>query len=488
MQTDKHQRALAYQRTELDADQAEFSRSLASQQTEVRLAEARLAQTRWVALLLIGVLACALTYLYLSRRLKQRDLQASQLESHELEQLVVERTNALESELSARLLLQEERQLLQMQLAENDKLRAIGQLTSGVAHDFNNLMTVVTLSAELIESDSQHLNDRQRQALKDILISTDSAATITGKLLAYARQQPQALVSIQLDEFLREAAPLFEQTLSEPISFELKVEPLWIKVDKANLTSALINLLANAREAIDGAGRVQLVAGKETSGERPGALDPEKGAYAVIEVRDDGRGMNETQLRRATEPFFTTKGDNNRSGLGLSMVYGFAKQSGGELTLARGSNGGTTATLWLPLAEASILKEEPQNLPAPVPTLTGTALLVEDQPELRSAMERLIGGLGLDVIAVANADLALLRVEDGLRPDLLISDIVMPGSIDGKQLADRLLDRLPELSILLVSGYSDITSDRYRILRKPFNINELRREIGASLGVAIRAA
>ncbi|MEM1432646.1 MAG: histidine kinase dimerization/phospho-acceptor domain-containing protein [Pseudomonadota bacterium] len=206
---------LAVQRTQLEADNAEFQQRLRAQEVQARTAKNSLDRTRWASSAMVLALIIALLYLLANRHLRNRELAAKASESEELERLVVERTNDLEKELSARLLLQDERRQLEITLAESDKLRTIGQLTSGVAHDFNNLMTVVTLSAELIDLEADRLSSRQAQALRDIMVATNSAANITSQLLAYARQQPLQPEQLNLRDYLNQSRNLFQSTLGE---------------------------------------------------------------------------------------------------------------------------------------------------------------------------------------------------------------------------------------------------------------------------------
>ncbi|MEM9741945.1 MAG: ATP-binding protein [Pseudomonadota bacterium] len=476
LQSERSEKSLAYQQAELAADAAEYERQLAIEEARASNSAETLERTRWVTLLILAALLPLLTYLLLSRRYRQKELDAQRRAADELERQIVERTNELEDELSARLLLQEERTNLETQLAESDKLRALGQLTTGVAHDFNNLMTVVTLSAELLGLDDERLTARQRQALMDILNASDSAAGITSHLLAYARQQPQAPESVPLADFLVSSRPLFQQTLGEQIELRQSVETSEaVQVDRAHLTTALINLLANAREAIDGSGQVLIRAYDHSL-----ATNKDR-KTVVLTVEDDGKGMSSTEAERATEPFFTTKTDANRSGLGLSMVYGFVKQSGGELQLGQSSLSGARISLLLPAGgkhrQAASEPSHPRSAAARSEPMRGTVLLVEDKDELRAALQRIIGSMGLTVETASSADEALERITQGYEPNLVITDVVMPGALSGKALADELSVLYPNIGVLLMSGYSDITSDRYLILRKPFHITELQELI-----------
>lgn len=481
LQTEDFDRQLSFQSAQLASSKEAYAAAMQAQRLREKEIAASLNITRWLSLTLLLILITTLLYLFAARRLQLRTLEAKKLESAELERLVVERTTALENELSTRLLLQDERQQLQAQIAEGEKLRALGQLTSGVAHDFNNLMTVVTLSAELISLENDSMTERQRRALKDILIATESAASITSQLLAYARQQPLIPQPLELREYFNQSTALFQQTLSNVIELRVDVEATWVAVDQANLTTALINLLANAKDAIDGSGTVTLTARRAPPETLPVTLQQDTSSYVLIRVTDSGTGMTTTELERAIEPFYTTKGDENRSGLGLSMAFGFTKQSGGELALRLMEGGGTAVSLWLPEATATSQAAVAEHRNEIKPRGSGRVLLVEDKAELRVAIQRLVSAMGFSVETAANADAALSLLKTGAPPDLMITDIVMPGSLNGKELADIAVAQQPELRVLLMSGYSDLTSDRYAILRKPFSIADLEREISAAL-------
>lgn len=487
------ERLLSYQRTELELDRrsAELS-ALRAREASLRSAD-DLKTAVLTALLLLGVIGGLLAYLWTNRRLQRQAAIAQQAAASELESLVIARTQELEAELANRLLLQEERRQMEANLAEGDKLRSIGQLTSGVAHDFNNLMTVVSLSAEMLRQASDVLTARQQQCVEDILLAAESGAEVTSGLLAYARQQPQEPEHVALDEYLASAEPLFRRTLGEGIRFELvsaeadaeaeaEATPsearstFGVTVDKANLTTAIINLLMNAREALNGRGTVRMLL--------TAAQD-----QVFLSVSDDGPGMSGTERERATEPFYTTKEAGKGSGLGLSMVFGFARQSGGDLQLDEADGSGLRATIVLPQMPGLATTGAPVAT-GPLPPLREgmTVLLVEDQESLRATLRRLLETMNLEVVDRESADDAAAWVREHGVPDLLLSDIVMPGQRTGIELADQLRAQFPDLHVMLMSGYTELVDIDYPLLRKPFGYDELEREIRTVLAGKVEAS
>lgn len=481
LQSANFERALAFEQAELEVDRQanELTRLRAKEQS--LSARSRLQSALLASLTALGVCGGLLVYLWVSRRLQRQAAQASELASQELESLVIARTRELENELANRLLLQEERRQLEAHLAEGDKLRTIGQLTSGVAHDFNNLMTVVTLSAELLAQDEQPLSKRQRQCVEDILLASESGSNVTTGLLAYARQQSLEPEPVDLAQYIEQSEPLFQRTLGEGIALTTRIEPVNLTIDKANLTTALINLLVNAREAMGGRGLVQLEVTRHS--DHPG---PHKhGAarnWARIRVTDTGRGMSATERSRAVEPFFTTKSGGKGSGLGLSMVYGFAKQSGGEIEIDAPAGGGAAITLWLPESNSEASPVVSVTLDAQPQIRSGTSVwLVEDQDALRETMQKLLESMGLQVRAIENADAAAALIPTQPAPDLLLSDVIMPGQRTGNELADEMRRRYPHLPVLLMSGYTDLVEIDYPMLQKPFSLDELRMHVAEAL-------
>ena len=423
--------------------------------------------------LVLAALLLAVVYLYFSRRLQTKVMQAERTANERLEAQVESRTRELETQMANRLQAEVERRDLLSKLAEGEKMRALGQLTAGVAHDFNNLMTAVTLTAEYLKTDSGDGEHSREALLDDILSATDSAASITSGLLAYARQQPLQPKTLQLDEFLEESELIFSNALGERNLLRTSYVPCSVVVDQGQLASALLNLLLNAKEALGERGTVEITLTLEQgSGER---LNEE---FAVISVRDSGTGMTQNDLQRATEPFFTTKPAGEGTGLGLSMVYGFAHQSGGDLSLQSEFGKGTTVRLELPAAAAAVAdpeaREVVQHLSLPANL---RILIVEDRDSVLQMLKLSLEHLGLIADTACNAEAALASVRNLGPPDVLLSDIQMPGELDGNQLARMLKKRYPDMPIVMMSGYSETLEEGHEFLHKPFTNDQLKKTL-----------
>ena len=420
-------------------------------------------------LIALAVLLLTVGYLLFSRHLQTRIAQTERAVSERLEEKVKLRTEQLEEQMAERLDAEVDRRHLLGKLAEGEKMRALGQLTAGVAHDFNNLMTAVTLTTEYLKTTQTDNQGKRDALLDDILTATDSAARITSGLLAYARQQPLQPKVLQLDTFLEESSLIFRNTLGERNQLVTRFTPCRVKVDQGQLTSALLNLVINAKEAIGDRGVVEISLSTEKD------LDTDQ-QIAVISVQDSGCGMSEEELIRATEPFYTTKPVGEGAGLGLSMVYGFAHQSGGDLSLNSDIERGTEIRLRLPVIDStttdstSASSRSAQELPSSL-----RVLVVEDRESVRTMLIRSLEHLGLQTEDAQTADDAKQMLESGSSPDVLLTDVMMPGRLDGHALADYANTRHPELAIVLMSGYTESVDDRFSFLRKPFNIDTLEK-------------
>ncbi len=420
-------------------------------------------------LIALAVLLLTVGYLLFSRHLQTRIAQTERAVSERLEEKVKLRTEQLEEQMAERLDAEVDRRHLLGKLAEGEKMRALGQLTAGVAHDFNNLMTAVTLTTEYLKTTQTDNQGKRDALLDDILTATDSAARITSGLLAYARQQPLQPKVLQLDKFLEESSLIFRNTLGERNQLVTRFTPCRVKVDQGQLTSALLNLVINAKEAIGDRGVVEISLSTEKD------LDTDQ-QIAVISVQDSGCGMSEEELIRATEPFYTTKPVGEGAGLGLSMVYGFAHQSGGDLSLNSDIERGTEIRLRLPVIDStttdstSASSRSAQELPSSL-----RVLVVEDRESVRTMLIRSLEHLGLQTEDAQTADDAKQMLESGSSPDVLLTDVMMPGRLDGHALADYANTRHPELAIVLMSGYTESVDDRFSFLRKPFNIDTLEK-------------
>ncbi|WP_028345490.1 PAS domain-containing sensor histidine kinase [Bradyrhizobium murdochi] len=359
---------------------------------------------------------------------------------------------------------------MHQQLAESQKLDALGQLTGGVAHDFNNLLMIVSGSLHTLEKAVGN-DPRCLRALSAIERATKRGASLTSQLLTFARRQsvnPQAVdVAGQIDA-MRE---VLDSGVGSAVTLQLDVDPgVWpVMVDVTEFETALLNLVINARDAMTGGGVITISARNETAG----GADTE---YVAISVEDTGTGIAPDVLGKIFDPFFTTKPIGKGTGLGLSQVHGFAHQAGGTVRVASELGKGTKFTILLPRKQAA---DAAGDVDAVETGGSGTVLLVEDNPDVAAVSTGLLEQLGYTVRRVASAEAALREIElDGI--DLVFSDIVMPGKMDGLGLARHLKAVRPGLPILLTSGYSDSARNvrgDFPILRKPYEIHELSQAI-----------
>ncbi|MEM6817251.1 MAG: ATP-binding protein [Pseudomonadota bacterium] len=361
-------------------------------------------------------------------------------------------------------------------LARRAHNEALGQLTGNVAHDFNNLLQVMSIANERLATES--ISDASTRLLQGSNEALSSARGIIGRLLAYARQQELDEHPISIPDFLDDARPLLEAALGKSVSLEVVsfLPPtVGIKADTAQLTSALINLLKNAAEAMTGSGTVRLafelleVREDDTSGD----LDLAVGRYIQLSVSDDGVGMSEDQVRRAIEPFFSTRTEVSGTGLGLSSVYGFARQSGGDLKITSVRGQGTTVSLYFPVVPVR-LGERRESAPVEIRHSELGALVVEDNAVLGEALVAMLEFMGISPYLVTSGEAAMSELTARAdQIDFVISDIRMPGQYDGLMLADWVEANFPTLPILLMSGFSDSERIERPVLRKPFTQAEL---------------
>jgi CheY-like chemotaxis protein len=368
-------------------------------------------------------------------------------------------------------------------------MEAIGQLTGGLAHDFNNLLTVIIGNLAALQDhrpDDAAIGDYVEPALQ----SARRGVQLIKRLLTFSRQQALEPQAVDIPELIHELARLIRRSLPESISIDLSRvgagigtanEAIHALVDPAQLESALLNFALNARDAMPDGGELQLgTRNIELHHDAPDfAVSP--GSYALIEVRDNGCGMDAATLARACEPFFSTKRLGLGSGLGLPMAYGFIRQSGGGMAIRSTPGQGTCVQLVLPRTTLPIIQapiDEPE-LPAADGELV---LLVEDEPNVRRVVRQQLVDLGYPVIEAENADQALDMVQQ--IPDIVIvvSDILMPGQLNGRQLAERIRQTHPRMRIVLMSGYTDEDEKPANaclpVLAKPFVRQDLARALG----------
>ena len=369
---------------------------------------------------------------------------------------------------------------LEDQLRQAQKMEAMGNLTGGVAHDFNNLLTPILGSLDMLQRKGLG-NEREQRLIAGAIQSADRAKTLVQRLLAFARRQPLQMTSVDLGSLVEGMADLVSSTTGPQIEVVVEASEglLPAKADPNQLEMAILNLAVNARDAMPGGGKLRISVASETVGpEHRANLVP--GQYLLLSVLDTGTGMDEATLRRAIEPFYSTKGVGQGTGLGLSMVHGLASQLGGALTISSTPGIGTKVELWLHQS-AEPLPETPLAKPVATPTKrSGTALLVDDEDLVRLSTAHMLIDLGYVVVEAASAEEALQLVNRGLKPDVVVTDHLMPG-MSGTDLAKLLRERRPETKVLVVSGYAEVdgvASDLPR-LTKPFRSFDLAKSLAA---------
>jgi PAS domain S-box-containing protein len=376
-----------------------------------------------------------------------------------------------------------ERKQAEEQLRRAQRMEAIGQLTGGVAHDFNNLLAIILGNAEL-------LNERLGgDALAESVIrAADRGGELTQRLLAFSRRQPLQPKITDLSTLVVDMEELLLRTLGETIKIEtVNAVGLWTtEADPGQIENALLNFANNARDAMPKGGTLTIEAGNVTldddSAARVGTVP---GDYVVLAVADTGTGMSPEVLKYVFEPFFSTKDVGEGSGLGLSMAYGFAKQSGGSLQIESELDGGTIVRMYLPRANGPIAAtEENARFPEERYEGNGNILVVEDDPDVRSLVVQILGDLGYQTTEAESGAAALTLLEDGRKFDLLFTDVVMPGGISGPELFRKTRTRFPDLKVIFTSGYNDETignSAQVKVqaplVRKPYRKSDLGRVV-----------
>jgi PAS domain S-box-containing protein len=376
-----------------------------------------------------------------------------------------------------------ERTKLEAQLHQAQKMEAIGNLTGGMAHDFNNMLGVIIGNIDLLRDlrkDDADVDELTREALDAAFRGAD----LTRRLLAFARRQPLRPQRVDVNELVSGITRLLSRMLGEDIEISLDLSAeLWpIVVDPAQLEASLTNLATNARDAMPRGGRLMVVTSNRYLDADYAAQHSEvvPGAYVVIEVSDTGSGMTQEVINRIFEPFFSTKDRDKGTGLGLSMVFGFIKQSGGHISVYSEPGIGTTFRLFLPRMTEDVSAVEESSV---VPLVHGrgeTVLVVEDNAALRRVVMRQLGELGYRVLDAENAAEGLQLMEKE-SIDLLLTDVVMPGGTDGRELARRARQRWPSLKVVFTSGFSETrlngnTSPMFScspFLNKPYRKKEL---------------
>ena len=395
--------------------------------------------------------------------------------TRELEHRVDERTSALRDEVAAR-------ERAQQQLLHAQKMESLGQLTGGIANDFNNLLMAIMANLEILE---HRIEPRSPSAelIRTALKGAERGAELTQRMLSFARQQELSTCSASVRELVGNARELIRRTIGPQIVLNddgVGEDLPFVKVDPGQFELAILNLAINARDAMPNGGRIELTAGRSRL---PASAMLKSGNYVWIAVTDSGEGMSSETLERATEPFFSTKAVGKGTGLGLSMVRGFIEQLGGKLSIRSRIGAGTTVCLWLPEAD----EPEPVAKTAPAlprPVEQATILLVDDDALIASSTKLLLEAIGHHVIEAASAESAIDLLERNASIDLVMTDYAMPG-MTGLELATYVRRFRPELPVLLVTGFADLPNSslpNLTRLSKPYRQAQLEEQLAALLG------
>ncbi len=411
----------------------------------------------------------------------------------DLEEAVKARTRELEVENEARIKAEES-------LRQSQKMEAVGQLTGGVAHDFNNLLTIVIGGLDMIGRQLPALGqlpaaDRIARARDMALQGVRRAVTLTNRLLAFSRQQPLAPKTIDANRLVSTTCEFLRRTLGEAVALETVLAGglWWVHADPNQLENALLNLTLNARDAMPAGGKVTIETANCYLDEAYVSAIPEPvdvGQYVLIAVTDTGAGMDKSTLERVFEPFFTTKEVGKGTGLGLSQVYGFVRQSAGHVKVYSEPGEGTTVKIYLPRYIGT--EDQPEDThPSHASTHaigTETILVVEDDDTLRAYTVEMLGELGYRVLMASSGAAALEILDRSDDIDLLFTDVIIPGGLNGRQLADEAVRRRPRLQVLFTTGYSRNAIVHHgrldpgvQMIPKPFSLDDLGARVRALL-------
>jgi signal transduction histidine kinase len=382
---------------------------------------------------------------------------------------------------------QEQLAASQSALHQAQKMEAIGKLTGGVAHDFNNVLQIIGGNLQLLKLVG-NLNDAGRTRVDMALSGVERGAKLSSHLLAFARRQPLQALVIHPGHLLREMDDMMRRVLGPRARVVTEIDHALgsTLVDPSQLNNVLLNLAINARDAMAGSGTLTI---RATNIEPDGAPAPDSaaelagGRWVLIEVADTGKGMAPEVLERAFEPFFTTKPTGQGTGLGLSMAYGFVKQSGGEIVLKSEPGKGTRVRIYLPRSDAEATQPEHVE-EAPLQGGLETILVVDDEAEVRSTTCGILSALGYRVLEAPDAAAAVEIVESGQAIDLVFTDVIMPGPVSSLQLSDVVRKRLPQAEVLFTSGYAEgvLTHEgkleaSVNLLQKPYHPDALSARI-----------
>jgi signal transduction histidine kinase len=381
-----------------------------------------------------------------------------------------------------------ERERAEGALRQAQRIEAIGQLTGGVAHDFNNLLTVVLGNVDILQrrGATNGMNGVSLQRLTAIRAAAEKGATLTGHLLAFARRQPLMPKAIDLNATIQGMRDLLDSALGMRVQANfLLAADLWpTMVDQSQIELLILNLVINARDAMPGGGIITIETANHQIAETTGTDGPLAGDYVGISIKDTGIGIPPEIMGRVFEPFFTTKPPGAGSGLGLSQVFGMARQSGGGVRIESQVGRGTVVIVDLPRALAEPTRIPVQRRDIRTKGTGATVLLVDDDDQVRAVTTAMLQDIGYNVHDVDSGEAALGVLTNDVGIDILLTDLVMPG-MNGSQLATVAKGRKADLSIVFISGYADQIGGTLglgdRLIRKPFSANDLHRTIEAAI-------
>ncbi len=380
--------------------------------------------------------------------------------------------------------LQRKNRDIAQQLAQAQKLEAVGQLAGGIAHDFNNLLQVILGNVDFLLDDMDVQPSGSRRFLKQIRMAGERGAQLTRRLLAFSKGQPDNAVSVDLNRLIAGVLPLLERTLGGQIRVAQALDPEIGRtlIDPNAFENALLNLAVNARDAMPEGGTLSITSQRRVIGaDGPGAVHGlAAGAYAVLEVADTGVGMTEEVRQRIFEPFYTTKAQDAGSGLGLAMVYSFIQRSGGTVRVESAPGEGARFTLWLPESAAAETETAAAAAGGALPPADQTVLVVDDDDDVRDMIVQMVQSIGYKVYARDNAVEGLLCLQRHPEVEILLTDVAMPGAYNGLQLADRAIKVKPDLRVVITTGYAEKfgrelsdMGDHASVLLKPFSRDDL---------------
>ena len=382
-------------------------------------------------------------------------------------------------------------------IRQAQKMEAVGRLTGGIAHDFNNTLQVIASNVDLLSRELPEGSDVERRA-RNVALGVERGARLTAQLLAFARLQPLNPQVINLGQLVGETTELLRRSLGEQVEIETVVAGgLWNTLaDRTQIENAILNLAINGRDAMPGGGKLTIEASNASLDDIYAAQHEEvkAGQYVVLAVTDTGSGMSHEVMARAFEPFFTTKSDGEGTGLGLSQVYGFVKQSGGHIKLYSELGVGTTVKIYLPRSWRPHERSTPWTA-APAQGRGETVLVIEDDAAVRLVAVELLRELGYEVLVAAGAEPALSILANGAKVDVLFTDIVMPGPIGTPEMVRRARQIAPDLGVLYTSGYTENAvihngqlDPGVLLLTKPYSRSDLARRIKLALDQRPKAA